>query len=137
MALEIVSASDAGPNEWEEKLSRYHALGIVELLRFDLGATPCLRMWDRADGDLVERRLHGSRAASRVLGLDLVVVGPGLRWERDGAILKTGDELAAEAVRASQQTQRVDATLVHAALEAERAERLRAKLVAAGIDPED
>jgi hypothetical protein len=83
------------------------------------------------EGDLVERRVDDRRTTSRVLGLDLVVVGRALRLERDGVIVPTPSERAAnEAERAAMEAAR-------AAVEAERAGRLRAKLLAAGIDPED
>ncbi len=110
VAIEIVSDSDRTPAEWEKKLAKYHALGVVELLRFEANAVPSLRVWDRVEGDLVERRVVGVRATSHVLGLDVVVVGPTLRLEKDGIILPT---------------------------DAERADRLRAKLIAAGIDPQE
>ena len=124
VAIEIVSDSDAPQTEWDRKLSKYHAIGVVELARFDAQAATPLRVWDRVDGDLVERRVEGARATSRVLGLDLVVVDVTLRLERDGVILPTPDE-------------RAELEAARAASEAARAERLRAKLLAAGIDPDE
>jgi 7,8-dihydro-6-hydroxymethylpterin-pyrophosphokinase len=93
-------------------------------VRFQADSAAPLRVWDRVEGDLVERRVDEQRATSRVLGLDLVVVGRALRLERDGVVVPTPSE------RAAREAER-------AAVEAERAGRLRAKLVAAGIDPED
>lgn len=56
LAVEIVSASDRRDADWAEKLERYQASGIRELVRFDAEAEPTtLRMWDRIDGELVER----------------------------------------------------------------------------------
>lgn len=102
VAIEIVSESDASPAQWGKKLSNYHAIGVVELVRFEAGATTPLRVWDRLNGDLVERRIHGSRAASNVLSLGLLVVGDALRLEKDGVVLPTDSERADIEVRASE-----------------------------------
>jgi hypothetical protein len=131
LAIEIASESDASALAWEKKLARYHAMGVAELVRFQGDSASPLRVWDRVEGDLVERRVDEQRATSRVLGLDLVVVGRALRLERAGVIVPTPSERAArEAERAAMEAAR-------AAVEEERAGRLRAKLLAAGIDPED
>lgn len=159
LAIEIVSDSDASPAAWEKKLAHYHAVGVAELVRFQADAKSPLRIWDRVDEDLVERRTDGHRAASRVLGCDLVVVGRALRVAREGVILPTPTERAtaeaeramaeaeraiaeaeratAEAARASAEAARATAEADRATAEEARADRLRAKLVAAGIDPEE
>jgi hypothetical protein len=49
VAIEIVSESDASLAEWQEKLAKYHALGVVELVRFEAGAASALRVWDRLE----------------------------------------------------------------------------------------
>jgi Uma2 family endonuclease len=131
LAIEIVSNSDASPSAWEKKLARYHAMGVAELWRFQADAETPLRVWDRVDDNLLERRADGLRATSRVLGLELVVVGRALRLERDGVILPTPSE------RAAAESLRAVAAAERAAAETARADRLRAKLVAAGIDPDD
>jgi len=63
LAVEVVSPSDAGEGEWQSKLLRYRRSGINEIARFDpenIGRP--LRLWDRFDGDLVERDLEGEYA---------------------------------------------------------------------------
>jgi len=63
LAVEIVSPFDAGEAEWQRKLARYRRSGINEIARFDPeDATQPLRLWDRFDGDLVERSLEGEHA---------------------------------------------------------------------------
>ena len=131
LAIEIVSSSDASATAWEKKLARYHAVGVAELVRFHAGAEQPLRVWDRVEDDLVERRVDVLRATSRVLGCDLVVVERALRLERAGKMLPTPSE------RASAEERRASAEAQRASAETERADRLRAKLIAAGIDPEE
>lgn len=80
LAIEIPSRSDAPEEPWERKLSRYHRLGVRELVRFDRRAGGQLRIWDYVDGDLAERRLEPkSPTPSRVLGVWWVIV-PDERW---------------------------------------------------------
>jgi hypothetical protein len=69
VAVEIISDSDAGLADWEEKLERYRRLGVSELVRFDY-QTPeqPLRIWDFVGDDLLERRLFEPWAQSRHLG---------------------------------------------------------------------
>jgi hypothetical protein len=89
VAVEIVSASDRRDTDWAEKMDRYQASGIREVVRFDAAneAQP-LRVWDRIDEDLVERapeNPHFRECAA--LGLWWVVTpsafGPQLRLARD------------------------------------------------------
>lgn len=95
LAVEIVSDSDSSDSDWDEKLERYQASGIAEVVRFDPEneALP-LRIWDRIEGDLVERvpdSTHHRECAT--LGLWWVVVpsegGPALRLARD----RSGEQL--------------------------------------------
>lgn len=63
LAVEVVSPSDASEGDWQAKLLRYRKSGINEIARFDpedIGRP--LRLWDRFDGDLVERDLEGEHA---------------------------------------------------------------------------
>jgi hypothetical protein len=110
LAVEIVSKSDRPADDWETKLSRYHASGIAELVRFDpLDAVQPIRVWDCFEGDLVERAA-GAPALRACVALDLwwVVVehpvfGPTLRLARDRegrTLLPTPDE---ERVRLAQE----------------------------------
>ena len=59
VAVEIVSPSDSPPGPWQDKLERYTKCGVQELVRFDpvTKTKPRLRIWDRIEGDLVEREL--------------------------------------------------------------------------------
>ena len=107
LGVEIVSDADEGEPDWNEKLVRYRAAGIREVVRFhsDDREAP-IRIWDAVDGDLVERassdpELH----ACEMLGLWWVVVedaavGPMLRLARDREghdLLPTPDEAEAKA----------------------------------------
>jgi Uma2 family endonuclease len=71
LAVEIVSPSEDDGTTWEEKLARYHQLGVEELVRFDPEASEGrrLRVWDRVEGDLVEREIGGDRTPCLTLGL--------------------------------------------------------------------
>lgn len=58
VAVEVVSDSDEGDEEWEIKLERYRAAGIEEVVRFDPDdVVRPIRVWDHMEGDLVERAL--------------------------------------------------------------------------------
>jgi Uma2 family endonuclease len=71
LAVEIVSPNEGDGTTWDEKLARYHQLGVGELVRFDPEAPKGerLRVWDRVDGDLVERQIGGDRTPCLALGL--------------------------------------------------------------------
>ncbi|HEY2510552.1 MAG TPA: Uma2 family endonuclease [Polyangiaceae bacterium] len=75
LAVEIVSPNEGDGLTWEEKLGRYHQLGVTELVRFDPEAPEGarLRVWDRVDGDLLERRVADDRSPCLTLGLAWVV----------------------------------------------------------------
>jgi len=106
VAVEILSDSDATELVWEERLHLYHELGIEELVRFDpVAPADCLRVWDRVDGDIVERELEEPLTAeSPVLGLCWVIVtdpvlGRMLRLAKDasgGRLLPTPVEREAK-----------------------------------------
>lgn len=90
LAVEILSDNDKREENWNDKLARYHALGVDELVRFDADAPAGtrIRIWDRVGDDLVERRIRGDRALSPTLGLHWVVApcgedAVGLRVARD------------------------------------------------------
>jgi hypothetical protein len=113
VAFEILSPSDS-PERWtfEEKLLRYHALGVRELVVFHLEAEAGkrLRVWDRIDEDLVERVVSGETTPCLTLGVTLLVSAVndlplGLRLARDAE----GKDLvptAVEARRASDEARR-------------------------------
>jgi Uma2 family endonuclease len=63
LAVEVVSPFDTGEAEWQRKLARYRRSGISEIARFDPeDAERPLRLWDRLEGDLVERAPEGEHA---------------------------------------------------------------------------
>ncbi len=76
LAFEVLSPSDS-PERWtfEEKLARYHSLGVRELVVFhvDAAAGERLRVWDRIDGDLVERVVTEDRTPCLTLGVTVLV----------------------------------------------------------------
>ncbi len=76
LAFEILSPSDS-PERWtfEETLQRYRALGVSELVVFHVDDNPGsrLRVWDRIDGDLVERTVTGEATPCLTLDAHLVV----------------------------------------------------------------
>ncbi|WP_437585855.1 Uma2 family endonuclease [Sorangium sp. So ce1000] len=129
LAVEIVSESDEGEPDWEEKLMRYRAAGIREVVRFhpDDRGRP-IRVWDAHDGDLVERAPDDPELrACEALGLWWTVVedpsvGPMLRLARDRGghdLLPTPDEAEAKAREANRK--------LEAEVEALRAELAQAK----------
>ena len=75
LAVEIVSPSEGDGIDWEEKLARYFECGVQELVRFDpeAPAGERLRVWDRVDGDLVERTVEDSRTPCLTLDLEWVI----------------------------------------------------------------
>lgn len=110
LAVEIVSPSDDDDVSWEEKLARYHELGVGELVRFDASAPEGerLRAWDRVDGDLVERASSEDAMACLTLGLRWVIVPVesepvGLRLaDVDGRLLPVPEESAAQRAEAAE-----------------------------------
>jgi Uma2 family endonuclease len=103
LAVEILSPNEGDGTSWEEKLERYHELGVKELVRFDPDAPEGqrLRVWDRVRDDLVERQIGADRTPCLTLGLNWIVtpVGAepvGLRLTDDGGALLELPEEAAE-----------------------------------------
>ena len=101
VAVEIVSPSDAPPGPWHKKLERYRQCGVSELVRFDPEAKAGrLRIWDRVDGDLVERDVTSPAGhACDALGLYWCIIedaslGLMLRLSRDSAGLELLPTLA-------------------------------------------
>lgn len=136
LAVEIVSASDRRDADWADKLARYQSSGIGEVVRFDAEGKQPLRVWDRVDGELVERAA-ASTALFECVALHLwwVVLpseyGPMLRLARDpeGKILlatpdedrlRLADEVA-EARRARSLAEHERMLAQHAQAVAERA----------------
>ena len=82
LAIEILSDKD----EWDDKLDRYHELGVRELVSYDVDGQR-IRVWDRIEDDLVERVIEGAATPCATLGAFWVVAPidgtPGLRLARD------------------------------------------------------
>jgi Uma2 family endonuclease len=146
LGVEVVSESDEGEPDWNEKLARYRAAGIGEVVRFDAeDRERPIRIWDAVDGDLVERAPNDpDLRACEALGLWWTVVGhaaigPMLRLARDRegrVLLPTPDEAEASAREAEASAREGEArthevnTRLQAevdALRAELAKKTRAK----------
>jgi Putative restriction endonuclease len=71
LAVEVISPNEGDGIAWDEKLRRYHELGVRELVRFDPEAAEGkrLRAWDRLQEDLVEREVTGDTTPCLTLGL--------------------------------------------------------------------
>jgi len=124
LAVEIVSESDARDRPWQRKLAAYHRAGVLELARFDAeDAQSPLRLWDRLEGDLVERDISKSELErSDVLGLFWMVeptpdLGLMLRLSRDPA--------GRERLLTDEEARRVEAEARRAEAEAHRAAEAR------------
>jgi Uma2 family endonuclease len=132
LGVEIISDSDESEPDWDEKLARYRAAGIDEVVRFDAEDDEHpVRIWDLVEGDLVERAADDPDLTfCEALGLWWVVVhdealGPVLRLARDREgrdLLATPDEDSARAredsararegeARAREETERLQAEL--------------------------
>jgi hypothetical protein len=92
LCVEVVSASDARDRNWQRKLDAYRRSGVIELVRFDAEDTQRpLRLWDRLEGDLVEREISKTELErADTLGLFWLVessaeLGSMLRLARDPA----------------------------------------------------
>ena len=140
VAFEVLSPSDTDES-WslEEKIERYHELGVRELVAFNVDGEPGrrLRVWDRVNGDFVERVVENERTPCLTLGLHLAVapitVDDGahypacVRLARDADatdLLPTTDEArrAADEARRAAERRATDALSRVAALEAELAQ---------------
>lgn len=102
LGVEIISRFDRSASELAERIERYRSAGFEEVVVFDPEAAERpLRLWDRIEGDLVERALDDEAAlACDTLGLFWCVrpepkLGRELRLARDAggeALLPTHTE---------------------------------------------
>ncbi len=107
LAVEIVSPFDGKRLAWQERFKRYYEMGIRELVRFDpeKRAGERLRVFDRVDGDLVERVIENDTSPCVTLGLTWVTapldgLAVGLRLaDANGALLPTPEEQTQHALR--------------------------------------
>lgn len=110
VVVEVLSASDTR-ERWTltEKRDAYAEMGVDEFVCFDFDAPEGkrLRVWDRIDGDFVERVVEGETSPSiplsEVLGATIAwTIAPGdaliaaPRVLRDGALVPLAVEVAAE-----------------------------------------
>jgi Uma2 family endonuclease len=115
LCVEVLSTNEFEKLTLKEKLKRFHAAGVPEVVAFDpqgvVGTR--VRAWDRIDGDLVERVVENERTPCRTLGMVFVVaaapmhhVEAALRlWDpRRGALVPT----LAEAERAEKESERAE-----------------------------
>ncbi len=135
LCVEILSPSDTKePLPLAEKLSRFHSMGVREVVCLDVDAPEGsrLRAWDRIEGDLVERVVHRERTPCLTLGRWFVVAPLGdqpvaLAVAEDeagnGIVLPAADALAdAERKRDDAERKRDDAERERDALKAQVAE---------------
>lgn len=137
LAFEVLSPSDS-PERWtfKEKLRRYHALGVRELVVFFVDGKPGkrLRAWDRIENDLVERVVKGETTPCVTLPAINLLVGPvdrypvGLRIAR-GKQLVASDKEERESL-ANERTSRHRAEARVAELERELAAKKRRRSAA-------
>jgi Uma2 family endonuclease len=143
LAIEIVSRADSGAPAWDVKVSRYRAAGISEVVRFDPeDAESPLRIWDRIEGDLVERDPSDPLATfCDTLELWWQVTadarhGRNLRLSRDAAgkdlLLSPLERLALE--RAAKEAERSAKESERSAKESERAAKEAALLRVAELE---
>ncbi len=88
LALEIVSPSDSPEKlTWKEKMERYLALGVRELVAFHVESPvgSRLRAWDRLENDLVERLVENETTPCVTLG--------GLHWVLVPSRAPSGEDL--------------------------------------------
>jgi hypothetical protein len=100
LCVEVLSPSDTEEVlTLETKMERYRSLGVEELVLFDTDAPigKRLRVFDRIEGDLVERLVEGETTPSVVLSVlgtpvsfvvaPAPVVGDALRLQRHGELV--------------------------------------------------
>lgn len=140
IAFEVLSPSDSY-ERWtlKEKIDRYHELGVRELVVFNVDAKPGrrLRVWDRIEGDFVERVVEDERTVCAVLGVHLLIAPiavvqggarypASLRLARDEAgrdLIPTREEARQTAEEARSQAEEARQTAEETRSQAEEARR--------------
>lgn len=137
LCIEILSPSDAEKLTLAEKLERFRALGVREVICCDVDAAPGarIRAWDlhHQSGDLVERVVEGDRTPWRALGLWFVVapaelheLPAALRLAADpegATLVATPLEAAREALEAERRAKEAERQAKEAERQAKEAER--------------
>jgi Uma2 family endonuclease len=135
LCIEILSPSDAEKLTLAEKLERFRAMGVREVVCFDIDAAPGarIRAWDLQGGDLVERVVEGDRTPWKALGL-WFVVAPAKLHELPAALRLAADsegatlvatplEAAREAIAAARDAVAAERQAKEAERQAKEAER--------------
>jgi len=139
LCIEVLSPSDHEKLTLDEKLRRYHTIGVSEVVAFDPLAPVGrrLRAWDRIDGDLVERVVDDERTPCVTLGLWFVLAPTADEPDLDVVLRVAHDPLGrdllltpAERERAEKERERAEKDAALAAAERERAEKDAALAVA-------
>ncbi|MFO0669438.1 MAG: Uma2 family endonuclease [Polyangiaceae bacterium] len=140
LTVEILSLSDTR-ERWTlaEKREAYEAMGVREFVCFDVDAPEGsrIRVWDRVEGDFVERVVESERTPcltlSEAFGCTLEwTVASGERWPaalrllQDGALVLLPSEIA-EAARASEATAKASEAAAKASEADARANEAAAK----------
>jgi hypothetical protein len=75
LCIEILSPGEFEKLTLEEKLARFLAMGVPEVVAFDPDGKPGSRLlaWDRIQGDLVERKVENECTPCRTLGMVFVI----------------------------------------------------------------
>jgi Uma2 family endonuclease len=131
LAVEILSSDTPERLTFKQKLDRYRALGVSELITYEPEHRR-IRAWDRIQDDLVERVVDGETTPCVTLNLHFVIapgmdVAAALRVARDPeglALLPTPEEeerAAKEHERAAKEQERAAKEQERAAKERERA----------------
>jgi Uma2 family endonuclease len=110
LCVEVISPRE-GEITWEEKFDRYLQAGVEELVWFDPDGPvgERLRVWDRIDGDLVDREVQGDRTPCRTLGLHWVIV-PTVEHEATLRLARDpeGEQLLSSALETLEQANAVE-----------------------------
>ncbi len=140
LAIEILSPSDREKLPLEEKLARYSAIGVREVVTYDPLAPfgHRVRAWDRRADELVERGIEGERTECVTLGMWFVLAPAldapsspmALRLARDpeGAELVPTPREVAKLANEAKERERVAKERERVAKERERVARERERV---------
>jgi Uma2 family endonuclease len=118
LCCEILSPSDKEKLTLEQKLERFHAMGVAEIVAFDPDGMSGkrLRAWDLVSGDLVERVVEGEATPCLTLGLWFVVAPTTIHGQRVEALRLSEDSSGGRLVATSEERERAALAQKDAAL---------------------
>jgi Uma2 family endonuclease len=133
LCVEVLSPREFENLTLDEKLARFHAIGVPEVVAFDPDGKPGqrLRAWDRVTGDLIERVVEHEQTPCRALNM-VFVVAPSPMHHLEAAlrlwdpVQKRVIPTLAEAEWEAKEVERAAKEVERIAKEAERAEKERA-----------